>query len=75
MMVWCYMGDIYIVEASLLETYTNILTDMCILINLFKQIQNIINDKNKIIIKSRKMINYSLVKISEGIHEINVNKG
>ena len=36
MMVWCYMGDIYIVEASLLETYTNILTDMCILINLFK---------------------------------------
>lgn len=75
MMVWCYMGDIYIVEASLLETYTNILADMCILINLFKQIQNIINDKNKIIIKSRKMINYSLIGISESVHEINMNKG
>ena len=69
------MGDVYIVEASLLETYADILGDMCILINLFKQIQYTIKDKNKIIIKFRKRINYSLNRISETIHEINVNKG
>lgn len=32
------MGDVYIVEASLLETYADILGDMCILINLFESI-------------------------------------
>ena len=69
------MGDVYIVEALLLETYADILGDMCILINLFKSIQHTINDKNKIIIKSRKMINYSLNRISESVHEINMNKG
>lgn len=69
------MGDVYIVEASLLETYADILGDMCILINLFEQIQHTINNKNKIIIKSRKMINYSLNGISESVHEINMNKG
>ena len=69
------MGDVYIVEASLLETYADILGDMCILIKLFKQIQYTIKDKNKIIIKSRKMINYSLNRISETIHEVNVNNG
>lgn len=69
------MGDVYIVEASLLETYADILGDMCILINLFKSIQHAINNKNKIIIKSRKMINYSLIGISESVHEINMNKG
>ena len=69
------MADVYIVEASLLETYADILGDMCILINLFKQIQYTFKDKNKIIIKSRKMINYSLIGISESIHEVNVNEG
>ena len=69
------MGDVYIVEASLLETYADILGDMCILIKLFNQIQYTIKDKNKIIIKFRKMINYSLNGISETIHEVDMNNG
>ena len=31
-------------------------------------------NKNKNSIKFRKMINYSFVKISDGVHEIDVNK-
>ena len=69
------MDDVYIVEASLLETYADILGDMCILIKLFKQILYTIKNKNKIIIKFRKMINYSLNGSSESVHEINMNKG
>ena len=32
-------------------------------------------NKNKNIIKSREMINYPFMKISENIHEINMNGG
>ena len=66
---------LYIQIKPCFVTYANILGDMCILINLFKQIQNTIKNKNKIIIKSRKMINYSLIGVSENVHEINMNNG
>ena len=68
-------GECIYFESSLLETYADILGDMCILINLFKQMQNTIENKNKIIIKFRKVINYSLIEISESVHEVNVNEG
>lgn len=41
---------------------------------LFTQICCTIMNENKNSIKFRKMINYSFVKISDSVHEINVNK-